>query len=267
TTSHKAGLAWANGNTVDIQPFLATGKVSWCVFSRFSSRSWGSRGKDVELEWVPLFWGAKSVPDYQRNLDEAVKRANESEKTRVRAILGMNEPEQPGQSNMTAQEGLDLWMEYMEPLRTQYGVRLGSPAVSSGPAGKRWMQDFLALCDGRCNVDFIALHAFIAHLWDYRFTFNRTMWVTEWACHSFVNASENGRCSEEGVAAFMNKTQGFMDQTDWVEKYAWFGAMKDLQGVNEENALMDSNGGVSTLGRQYVNATADQNLSSSAATG
>jgi hypothetical protein len=39
TTSHKAGLAWANGNTVDIQPFLATGKVSWCVFSRFSSRS------------------------------------------------------------------------------------------------------------------------------------------------------------------------------------------------------------------------------------
>jgi hypothetical protein len=38
-----------------------------------------------------LFWGAKSVPDYQRNLDEAVKRANESEKTRVRAILGMNE--------------------------------------------------------------------------------------------------------------------------------------------------------------------------------
>ena len=115
TTSHKAGLAWANGNTVDIQPFLAAGKVSWCVFGCFllsfwtdrppeieryytwsvwpvSSRgSWGSRGKDIELEWVPLFWGAKSVPDYQRNLDQAVKRANESEKTRVRAILGMNE--------------------------------------------------------------------------------------------------------------------------------------------------------------------------------
>lgn len=75
--------------------------------------------------------------------------------------------------------------------------------------------------------------AFIAHLWDYHYTFNKTMWVTEWACHSFVNASENEKCSEEGVAEFLNKTQSFMDQTDWVERYAWFGAMKDLQGVNE----------------------------------
>lgn len=24
-----------------------------------------------------------------------------------------------------------------------------------------------------------------------------------------------------------------MDNTDWVERYAWFGAMKDMQGVNE----------------------------------
>lgn len=70
---------------------------------------------------------------------------------------------------MTAQEGLDLWMEYMEPLRTQYVVRLGSPAVSSGPAGKRWMQDFLALCDGRCNVDFIALREWhFLRMWTYR---------------------------------------------------------------------------------------------------
>ena len=24
-----------------------------------------------------------------------------------------------------------------------------------------------------------------------------------------------------------------MDKTDWVERYAWFGVMKDMQGVNE----------------------------------
>lgn len=24
-----------------------------------------------------------------------------------------------------------------------------------------------------------------------------------------------------------------MDATDWVERYAWFGAMKNMQGVNE----------------------------------
>ena len=31
----------------------------------------------------------------------------------------------------------------------------------------------------------------------------------------------------------MNVTQSFMDATVWVERYAWFGAMKDMQGVNE----------------------------------
>lgn len=30
----------------------------------------------------------------------------------------------------------------------------------------------------------------------------------------------------------MNATQQFMDDTDWVERYAWFGAMEDMQGVN-----------------------------------
>lgn len=30
----------------------------------------------------------------------------------------------------------------------------------------------------------------------------------------------------------MNATQAFMDATDWVERYAWFGAMEHLQGVN-----------------------------------
>lgn len=32
---------------------------------------------------------------------------------------------------------------------------------------------------------------------------------------------------------FMNATQSFMDSTDWVERYAWFGAMENLQGVNQ----------------------------------
>lgn len=31
----------------------------------------------------------------------------------------------------------------------------------------------------------------------------------------------------------MNATQSFMDNTEWVERYSWFGAMKEMQGVNE----------------------------------
>ena len=50
----------------------------------------------------------------------------------------------------------------------------------------------------------------------------------------------------------MNQTQTFMDGTDYVERYAWFGAFKDLQGVNEDDALMDTQGRITALGEQYI---------------
>jgi Glycosyl hydrolase catalytic core len=71
---------------------------------------------------------------------------------------------------------------------------------------------------------------------------------------------------------FLNQTQSFMDNAPWVERYAWFGAMKNLNGVNQvrstlvypvdrkscagpflqDNALMDGNGNINALGRQYI---------------
>lgn len=48
---------------------------------------------------------------------------------------------------------------------------------------------------------------------------------------NYVNVSE--QCSQQDVVNFMNATQSFMDETSWVERYAWFGAMKEMQGVNE----------------------------------
>jgi len=51
------------------------------------------------------------------------------------------------------------------------------------------------------------------------------------ALQNFVNVHE--QCSQQDVINFMNATQSFMDNTEWVERYSWFGAMKDMQGVNE----------------------------------
>jgi hypothetical protein len=77
--------------------------------------------------------------------------------------------------------------------------------------------------------------AFIAHLWDYWYSFNRTIWVTEWACHNFVDHGK--QCTPEDVVEFMNKTQSFMDNAIFVERYSWFGAMRDMSGVNPVRGL------------------------------
>lgn len=100
----------------------------------------------------------------------------------------LHRPQQSGQSNLSAQDGANLWKAYLEPLKAQ-GLRLGSPAPSSAPSGKTWLLDFLTACAGGCTVDFIALHwydinstEFIQYLEDFHNTFQRPIWVTEWAC-------------------------------------------------------------------------------------
>ncbi|KAJ7693296.1 hypothetical protein B0H17DRAFT_844386, partial [Mycena rosella] len=168
-------------------------------------------------------------------------------------------PQQPGQSNLTAQEGADMWKTYIEPFHAQ-GLRLGSPAPSSAPSGKTWLQDFLTACDGGCTVDFIALHyydvnatKFAEYLTDFHDTFQRPIWVTEWACQNFNNGPQ---CTAAETAEFLNQTQAFMDSQDWVERYAWYGIMTDLGGVNPDDAMMDKDGKITDLGKQYIGAEA-----------
>lgn len=48
----------------------------------------------------------------------------------------------------------------------------------------------------------------------------------------------NEQCSQSDINSFMNQTQSFMDSTDWVERYAWFGAMENMQGVNQASNLL-----------------------------
>ena len=45
------------------------------------------------------------------------------------------------------------------------------------------------------------------------------------------------QCSLQDIVGFMNATQSFMDDTEWVERYSWFGAMEDLSGVNQAGFL------------------------------
>ncbi|KAF9268715.1 hypothetical protein L218DRAFT_977190 [Marasmius fiardii PR-910] len=246
TNTSKAGLAWPNGDGDDINQYLSTGRVSWYY-------SWSpSGGLKTDIQYVPMLWGEGQVEEFSSTINQTISELN------ITHVLGMNEPQEKGQSNLTPQQGADMWKTYLEPLRSR-GIRLGSPAPSSAPSGKTWLQEFLTACDGSCTVDFIAVHYydvnatdFIRYLEDHHNTFQRPIWVTEWACQNFNQA--NKQCSRDDIALFLNKTQSFMDQTEWVERYAWFGSMRDLQGVNPDDALMDHNGKITNLGLQYIGA-------------
>ena len=77
--------------------------------------------------------------------------------------------------------------------------------------------------------------AFQIYLETFYCTFRRPLWITEWACQNYNNA--NAQCSDQAISEFMNQTQMFMDQSSFVERYAWFGAMEQMQGVNSASDL------------------------------
>ncbi|OCH93544.1 hypothetical protein OBBRIDRAFT_724588 [Obba rivulosa] len=244
----KAGLAWPNGSYIGMQQFETTGKVQW--YYTWSPNSVQGSG----IEFVPMLWGNTQVSDWQSTINSTISSQH------VTHALGFNEPEQSSQSNLSPSDGAALWQEHMEPLKAQ-NVTLCSPAPSSAPSGKQWLLDWLNACDGGCTVDIIALHwydinstTFMEYLEDFHNTFQKNLWVTEWACQNFNQA--NSQCSLQDIVNFMNATQDFMDNTPWVERYAWFGAMENLQGVNQEDALIDTSGTINTLGEQYIGAVA-----------
>jgi hypothetical protein len=48
---------------------------------------------------------------------------------------------------------------------------------------------------------------------------------------------------------FHYQMSAWFDAQDYVERYSPFGAMKEMQGVNEMNRLMDAGGAITDLGK------------------
>ncbi|KAF8913683.1 glycosyl hydrolase catalytic core-domain-containing protein [Mucidula mucida] len=249
TNSSKAGLAWGGGDADSMEQFTATGKVSW--YYTWSPKTYIWQAPD-SLEYVPMLWGSNQIDEFTSTINDTLDAGN------IHMVLGMNEPQEDGQSNLSPKEGADMWREYINPLHYYYpGVELGSPAPSGAPSGKTWLLDFLDECDG-CTVDFIACHwydinatQFIEYMEDFHDTFNRSIAVTEWSCQNFNN---DNQCTEEEVVEFLNTTQSWMDGTEWIKMYAYFGSLTDMQGVNEANRLIRSDGDITELGEQYIGA-------------
>jgi O-glycosyl hydrolase len=173
----------------------------------------------------------------------------------AKKALGFNEPDIGSQSLMSPTAGVQLWREYMQPLKAS-GYTLISPAVTSGPTGRPWLSNFIAQCTG-CSIDAIAVHwygtdaqVFIKYLQETHAIYGRPLYVTEFACQNFTGGAQ---CSADQIWSFMRTVTAFMDNTSWVVAYYAFGVMHDMGNVNYLNQLMAGNGGPTPLGFEYIN--------------
>lgn len=242
-TGGKRGICWPNENKQD-KPF---------VFSKPGSRitwlyNWSpTPTPGCSLPFVPMQW----------NHVNADALASHVQSCHASAVLGFNEPELAEQANMPVDLAAREWLRCIEPLRRS-GIRCGSPGISSAPQGVVWLKEFLvAIRAGGGDVDFYALHwygetlgQFYDYLWSvyYQLGPDRPVWVTEFAA---TNWSVENPLPKDLVENFCRESCKYLDTLEWVERYAWFGAMRDPGTVGKWAALFDEAGKLTELGRVY----------------
>ncbi|KAJ7757058.1 hypothetical protein B0H16DRAFT_1689744 [Mycena metata] len=208
------------------------------------------------LAFVPMQWGRENIAQF----------VNTVRKSGAKTVLSFNEPELGGQSNIPPGEAAQLWKQYIQPLKN-VGVRLGSPAVSSAPAGIPWLASFIKMCTG-CTIDFVVVHwfgeganNFIGYLESVHATFPQySVWVTEFACTS---GNSGGTYADTSwfieligwlldTAIFLTAALKFLDDPAqaWIERYSWFAFARNLDGL--QSNLLDRNGNLNALGTSYI---------------
>ncbi|KAH8732804.1 hypothetical protein GQ44DRAFT_601580 [Phaeosphaeriaceae sp. PMI808] len=199
------------------------------------------------LEYVPLLHSNQDwcTSGWTQNV------ANARSKYDVKYVLSFNEPDQVGGggSNIPVGDAVAAHKKYIQPLAGQ-GLKIGSPAVTNGGEenkGISYLKQFMAGCSD-CQIDFVVTHYyawanaqdFKNYLTKFHETFNKPVWVTEFG----VNPGEGD------ADAFLKEVLPWLDQTEWIHRYAYHMAAPDVEG---KSYLVNAAGnGLTAAGQTYA---------------
>jgi hypothetical protein len=214
---------------------------------------WKPKGLPSNITYVPQCRTAKEsdqIHDYLTGYEHD---------DQVQDFMGYNEPDIDSQANMSVDEAVGLWKKHVLPMKEKCrGVKVGSPAVSNGQNGIPWLQHFFQNFNGldSSGIDHIVIHFYspsVDQLKEYvqkvHNEFGLPVWLTEFSCTNWNPADPP---SEQAVLHFMKDALEFLDSTDYVQRYAWFGAMADVgEAVGRANGLQ-KDGKLTSAGNLYT---------------
>lgn len=215
--------------------------------------TWGTplpASSPQNCEFVPMFWGRSNVTPANIQLVQQLKAQG-----KAKYVLGFNEPNNSGQSNMSVQDALALW-----PQLESIGLPLGSPATDWPTV--QWFTDFMdSVIAQKRRVDFICVHMYVG-LDDAGFVqtlqtlynkYHLPIWITEFATADWSAASKAANpYSPAQVLGFMQKLVPELDSLPYVQRYSWFSGDPNSPQLYS-SALVDASGNLTTLGSWYAN--------------
>lgn len=209
------------------------------------------------LQWVPMVWGSRSVTPGAMGALAKAKRSG-----RARYLLGFNEPDNSGQSNMTPDQAAALW-----PQLEKTGLRLGSPAPAV--PGDGWLARFMGIAHRRhLRVNFIALHYYQdftnpdavkqlrSQLVAIHRQFHKPIWITE------IGTMDIGpwgspmlrRPTDAAAVSYMRRLFPMLDGLSFVQRYAWFTDNCWNDTGCRYGSLFNGSGRVTAIGRTFRSA-------------
>lgn len=191
-----------------------------------------------------MLWGAVDDPENDMSFYNAIKSMVQSG-TNITYVLGFNEPDgcSNGGSCVPADTAALMWKKQMEPIKRDFGIKIGGPAVTSAPTGFNWLQNWYTQCaileqaanpksNGSCEVDFLPMHYYgnfegmAGHIGQVNGTYpNATsLWMTEFALPD---------SSLDDSISFYNQATDYLDRLPYIGRYSYFGAFRsDVSNVS-----------------------------------
>ncbi|KAK7060521.1 hypothetical protein VNI00_001287 [Paramarasmius palmivorus] len=188
------------------------------------------------LEFVGMQSGRNGI----QQLTDQVERSG------LKTLLGFYQPEQKNNNYLDPRQATELWTQYMLPLRSQKGIRLGAPVNFN--CDLKWLQEFNNMC--RDCFDFVPVIWFGTEVSELvqctrraQSLFGHPVWVIE-----FASLSEDAI----EVSSFMSGALKALDGLDYVERYAWF-AYGTSENIGWDSGLINEDASLNSLGQQYIN--------------
>ena len=217
-------------------------------------------------EYVPMIWSAntdniggrvQNILDYREDLN-------------VRFVIGFNEPERQNQANMSVSRALDVWDAMDDPLKNA-GLSLVSPGVSDNAEGRQWLSEFMSgAADRGLQVDHVAFHwygnvnvadpaasanAFLNSVDYYHATYDRPVWITEFAGLDFGDDAYASQEIQNFNAAFLRRVIPELEARSYVERYSWWQYGQGDNGEQDDSRLVTDENGLFTptnIGDEYI---------------
>lgn len=187
------------------------------------------------MEYVPMCWNDNYNPD---KLREWVKAHPET-----KYLLGYNEPNFNAQAHMTPAFAASKWPELVSVAR-ELGLKIVSPALNYSPDAPynqpdKWMDEFVAIV-GLDSFDYVALHNYggIGVMKDlctrFHDKYGKDVWVTEFCLWPNEGDANSYTPPATQIASMVESVQ-WLEQTEWIYRYAWFKAIGNFNSNKGPN--------------------------------